>query len=350
MIETSLELALLILAAELAILAFVLLFVFMRKARRKEAQVEAEATALVEKVEVSDSGRREALTTIFKNTYKFDDDEADTAVSQFVERERAFYNFLLAVHLGRGGKKLTDVPNELAKVVAPWLRITPKKNAEIDDLTQEKNDLTEQKTKLETELADTKRVMEDLLAEYSAAFRKGEEPLTMAEAAPQPPPAPAADDGLLSMDDFAPPPEPAAPPAAAAPIAEEAAPAAAEAEAEPEPGAAADPDAIHLEDIDDLLPPVPAAPAVAEAVPEVQAPAAVEVQELADVEAELAAAAAEPLPAHHGLDFDIGDDSDAPTAVLPDGGTADMSRMTEADIDALIESLDHGPDDHPKVA
>lgn len=314
MIDTALELALAVLLAELTVFACVLLFVFMRTARRKEAQVKAEATALVEKVEISGSGRREALSTIFKSTYKFDDEEAEAAVSQFVERERAFYNFLLAVHLGRGGKKLTDVPNELAKVVAPWLRVTPKHHAEIEGLTQEK-------TRLETELTETKRVMEELLAEYSAAFRKGEDPITLDQAKPTLPAAP--DDGLLSMDDLI----PDAPVAAAV----AGTPTIARTPAEPRLPLAEAPDPIHLEDPEAPLP---------RARTEVE-PA------LAAVAEELAAEAPSP---RHGLDFDIADEADALMAVLPDGGTADLSRMTEADIDALIEGLDHGADENHAAA
>ena len=218
MITTTLELALLVMCMELALLGIGLAFLQLRGGKRQEQTTIANVSALVSTVEQADAPRREALLTVLRETYRFDADKAEQVVSDFIEREHAFYNALIGVHLGRGGKTLADVPAEVTRLVAPWLRLTP--TPAVDESAVEA--LQTQNQALSTQLAETKQVLDDLMSEYSAAFLRGkQEPMvrvdddgatlppadvTLADEASAPP-APGAigevpDDELLSMDEI----------------------------------------------------------------------------------------------------------------------------------------------------
>ena len=166
MITTSLEAALLILSIELIILAPVLLFIAYRRERTAAAAVSAGATELVAKVSDTEEARRGALVTVFRDKYKFDGDELQRAVDEFMLREKAFYNAVVGAVLGRGDTKLADISDELTKVVAPWISITPKNMVDADSA----NALENEKLRLEQELTDTKHTLENMIAEYNRAF------------------------------------------------------------------------------------------------------------------------------------------------------------------------------------
>lgn len=221
MITTTLELALLALCAEFALLSAGLCFVMWRGGKRQEQSTIDNVSSLVSTVEQSDSPRREALLTVLRETYRFDDGKAEKVVSDFIEREHAFYNALIGVHLGRGGKTLADVPAEVTRLVAPWLRLTPTPVVDEDAVEA----LQTQNLTLSNQLAETKEVLDELMSEYSAAFLRGQtDPMVRLDAdeesappddaqadttlADEAPPADAAagigevpDDELLSMDD-----------------------------------------------------------------------------------------------------------------------------------------------------
>lgn len=192
MASAALGLGLLFLTVEFAVVAIVIAYLALRRNRRTETAAVADVTALVGKVELGADTRRGALATVLRETYQFDAEEADKVVADFIERERAFYNALIGVHLGRGGKTLADVPAEFTKVVAPWLRIAPKHMISAASLAT----LTNEHSQLSGELAGTRKVLEALMAEYNAAFFKGQKP----DPARVPSTAPATTQGLLSID------------------------------------------------------------------------------------------------------------------------------------------------------
>jgi hypothetical protein len=170
MITTTLELALAVLSAEFALLAIAFAVLLWRGGPRQQATV----NALVSNVTQSEAPRREALLAVLHDTYKFDGEQAERVVSDFIEREQAFYNMLIGVHLGRNGKTLADVPAEVTRLVAPWLRLIPKHAADEAAVAA----LESKNTALNAELAETKLVLDDLMSEYGAAFlRSGDKPM-----------------------------------------------------------------------------------------------------------------------------------------------------------------------------
>lgn len=195
---SSLDLALLVLCVEFALVAAGILFFARRAGKAQEARVVDNVTSLVNTVERSEGQRREALLITMQDTYRMDAAEAERVVSDFIEREHAFYNALIGVHLGRSGKSLADVPAELTKLIAPWLRVTPR--GQVDKSAVEA--LETSKAAVESELSDTRKVLDELMAEYNAAFNRAQQDKDVA-----PPAAPAAaaheipHDELLSIDD-----------------------------------------------------------------------------------------------------------------------------------------------------
>ena len=167
MITTSLEAALLILTIEFGLLAGVVTFFAYRGARSVEAESVAQATELVSKVSNTEDTRRTALETVFKDKYQFEGDELGAAVDEFMQREKAFYNAVVGAFLGRGNSKISDLNDELTKIVAPWISITPKNM--VDKGTAES--LAQAKSEVEQELGETKQVLEKMMAEYNRAFQ-----------------------------------------------------------------------------------------------------------------------------------------------------------------------------------
>lgn len=215
MIGSSLELALLVLCIEFALVATGLLYFSRRAGQVQEARAVENATLLVNSVERSEGQRREALLITMQDTYRMDPAEAERVVSDFIEREHAFYNALIGVHLGRSGKSLADVPGELTKLIAPWLRITPRGQVGKEAVEA----LESSKAAVESELSDTRKVLDELMAEYNAAFNRAQQgtevPATTAAVAVVTATLDLPHDELLSIDDIAL--ETPAPPVVAAP-------------------------------------------------------------------------------------------------------------------------------------
>jgi len=167
MITSSLEISLLILTLEFALIAVVIAFYSYRGVRTVEAETTADATELVNKVVETEESRRSALETIFKVKYQYEGDELASMVDEFMQREKAFYNAVVGAFLGRDKNKLSDLNDELTKVVAPWISMTPKNMVD----SKEAVSLAETNSRLETELVETKEVLEEMIAEYNRAFR-----------------------------------------------------------------------------------------------------------------------------------------------------------------------------------
>lgn len=163
---TSLEIALLILTIEFALIAVVILFRSYRSARQSEVQVASDATALVKRVSDAQESRRLALGTVFKEKYQYDGDELTQTVDEFMQRERVFYNAVANIFLGQGDKKLSDLNGELIKVIAPWISITPKNMVD----SSEVESLSADNSRLESELQEAQKVLEDMIEEYNRTF------------------------------------------------------------------------------------------------------------------------------------------------------------------------------------
>lgn len=204
MITTTFEAAFAILAIEFALLAPVVAFFTLRGARSVEAATTSEATELVTKVADTEDARRTALETVFREKYQYEGTELEEAVEEFMEREKAFYNAVVGAVLGRGDSKISDINDELTKVVAPWISITPKNM--VDAKSAEA--VATEKQRIEIELGATKDTLEKMISEYNRAFRlDGEARQNETTAAAQPAataaetsPEPEAGDELEELD------------------------------------------------------------------------------------------------------------------------------------------------------
>ncbi|MEX2481382.1 MAG: hypothetical protein WD928_11015 [Gammaproteobacteria bacterium] len=171
----TLELALAILCAEFALVALAVPAVMLRRDRHRLAGETASAANAAEvaqemmgDVEQAEPARREALATIFASTYNLDEDAVAGRVDEFIGREQAFYQVMTSVYLERDSERLKEIPAELTKVISPWIRMTPSNMvaaAEVDALA-------ESNSALGAELEETRRSMDELMAEYMKAFQK----------------------------------------------------------------------------------------------------------------------------------------------------------------------------------
>ena len=168
---TTLEISLVVVALEFGAIA--LTFGLMLRKRGvetvKTAQEEAKAAVeFAEAVVEKEPSRREALELIFREKYKLDDDTIAARADEFVERERAFYQTLIATFAKRDGKGLGNIGEQLNGVIAPWVSLVPAGMVSEEKLA----DLTEEKESLSAELEHNKTVLEELMTEYDRAFHK----------------------------------------------------------------------------------------------------------------------------------------------------------------------------------
>ena len=180
---STFQLAALILAGEFALLAWVILFLMLRRQRHQEQDDQVHAGAVMQHLEAREPSHRDALANLFETTYNLEGDELAAKVDEYMERERAFYNVMLNLYLNRDGDKLKEIPSELAKVIKPWAEITPSGMINASDVTGLENE----KAQLSTELENTKETLEQLMEEYMAAFKKAEQ--QQADSLQEPPPA-----------------------------------------------------------------------------------------------------------------------------------------------------------------
>lgn len=167
---TSIELASIILAGEFALVA-IAVPAFLWRRRSKDTDTEyADAEALFDDIEAKEPSRREALSTIFSSTYQLEGDELEQKVNEFVEREQTFYEVMTQIYLTRDGEKLKTIPEELTKVISPWLRMTPPGEDQKGEITA----LESANSELNTQLDATREKMDALMREYLAAFKKAE--------------------------------------------------------------------------------------------------------------------------------------------------------------------------------
>lgn len=166
MITTSLEIALVILTIEFAFIACVILFRSYRRAHSVVTKATQDATELVNKVSEAQEPRKLALETVFRDKYQYEGEELTKTVDEFMQRERAFYNAVVSVFLGRDKKKLSDLNGELTRVIAPWISITPKNMVD----SSEVESLAADNARLESELKESKVVLEEMIEEYNRTF------------------------------------------------------------------------------------------------------------------------------------------------------------------------------------
>lgn len=197
MITTTFEAAFAILAVEFALLAPLAVFFSLRGRRNVEAATTSEATELVTKVADTEDARRTALQTVFREKYRYEDSELEQAVEEFMQREKAFYNAVVGAVLGRGDSKISDINDELTKVVAPWISLTPKNMVAAESVEA----VATEKDRIEIELGNTKETLEKMIAEYNRAFlREAEKNKAEANPSVDDEPAPDVADELEELD------------------------------------------------------------------------------------------------------------------------------------------------------
>lgn len=188
---TTLELAALVIAVEMLALAWLVPFMLLRRARRRDDADRSDAAEMLAGAEAREPNRREALSTILSSVYHFEGEELDTKVNEFVEREQAFYQMMTRVYLERDTDGLKSIPEQLTAVISPWLRMTPRDN---DSAARA------EAAALRGELEATRTQMDSLMREYQAAFDKhGDD----ADTASVPDASNAPDDAATDMADDA---------------------------------------------------------------------------------------------------------------------------------------------------
>ena len=96
-------------------MAWAILFFLMRHHNQKVHDDLQHAGEVIKKFERIELSRRDALTALFESTYQLQDDALKAKVDEYALREQAFYQAMLSLYLERDGKKLAEIPNELAK-------------------------------------------------------------------------------------------------------------------------------------------------------------------------------------------------------------------------------------------
>ncbi|GEM_PF-3153013 len=161
---TGIEVAIVILLAGI--------FIFLRMKKGKKADQKA-AEELVKNVKKNEKGRRESLLQVFGECYDMEQEELEAAVDEFLNREKAFYKTLISVYVNRDASEFSKLSGSLEEMVKPYADLALSADLSVD--SEELEALQRQNQSLEKELEESKKVMDELLAEYTATFdKKGE--------------------------------------------------------------------------------------------------------------------------------------------------------------------------------
>ncbi|MFK8066818.1 MAG: hypothetical protein AB8D52_01075 [Gammaproteobacteria bacterium] len=166
----TLQTLLIITAAEIGfVLLSLCIFLIWRKVKAKKEDLKA-VKDLVENVKEIEPNRRESLLKVFGECYDMEENELNTAVDEFLNRERAFYKTMISVYVDRDAKEFSKLSGALVEMVKPYSDLAL--SAELSTDSEELEALQEQNKELSKELDESKKVMDELLTEYSATFDK----------------------------------------------------------------------------------------------------------------------------------------------------------------------------------
>ena len=168
--SNEIEILLIVVGVEV-IVVFALLtgFLIRRNMKGKKADVLA-AGELVKNVQQNESGRRESLLQVFRECYSMEEEELNLAVDEFLNRERAFYKTMISVYVNHDAEEFSKMSVALQDMVKPYSDLALSADP-IED-NEKLEALQQQNEELGKELNDSKKVMDELLSEYSATFDK----------------------------------------------------------------------------------------------------------------------------------------------------------------------------------
>ena len=161
------------------IFAFIGCFLIWKMKKGKKADLNA-AEVLVKNIKKNEGGRRESLLQVFGESYDMEGEELDAAVDEFLNRERTFFKTLISVYVDRDASEFSKLATALEEMVKPYSDLALSTELSVDSEALEV--LQQENQTLGKELDESKKVMEELLSEYTATFDKegeGKEPETV---------------------------------------------------------------------------------------------------------------------------------------------------------------------------
>ena len=156
-------------------------FLIWKMKRGKKADRNA-AEVLVKNIKKNEGDRRESLLQVFGESYDMEEEELNAAVDEFLKRERTFFKTLISVYVERDATEFSKLATALEEMVKPYSDLALSTELSVDNDALEA--LQQENQTLGKELNESKKVMDELLSEYSATFDKegeGKEPEAVQE-------------------------------------------------------------------------------------------------------------------------------------------------------------------------
>lgn len=172
---SALEIGLLVLSLELAIALFVVTRTAL-KARAAVTRADSRAAeSLLDHVQEKVQTRRQALELVLRDAYSLEEEELAKFADEFMAREEEFYKVIADTFKGRDYGRLVNLTEDLNKVVAPCIGLVPKnqvKRSDADALKTQLDELEMTNERLRRDLQDSTTSLEQMTAEYNAAFER----------------------------------------------------------------------------------------------------------------------------------------------------------------------------------
>ena len=167
---------------ELAVVfALIGCFLIWKMKRGKKADQNA-AEVLVKNIKKNEGNRRESLLQVFGESYDMEGEDLNAAVDEFLKRERTFFKTLISVYVERDATEFSKLATALEEMVKPYSDLALSTELSVDNEALET--LQQENQTLGKELNESKKVMDELLSEYTATFDKegeGKEPEAVQE-------------------------------------------------------------------------------------------------------------------------------------------------------------------------
>ncbi|MDH5592705.1 MAG: hypothetical protein OEY48_07645, partial [Gammaproteobacteria bacterium] len=95
------------------------------RSRKKNKQIQLDATKIVKRLKLGKDQRIDTLSSILAEKYGLNDDALTQEVNEFQEREQQIYKTLLTIFVEQDGKALTRFPEQLEKAIDASLDMLP---------------------------------------------------------------------------------------------------------------------------------------------------------------------------------------------------------------------------------
>ena len=154
-------------------------FIIIRRKRQNKQM----AMQLVEKLKQAEDGRKSSLSDVLKESLDLEDEDATKKAEQLLKGEKALYNRILKLFIGRDPEQIMLIDKDVEKLVNGYSHLfggetekqdgDEKNESTLVKLRKENASLREERATLKANLNTAMQTMEGMMSEYASMYEGG---------------------------------------------------------------------------------------------------------------------------------------------------------------------------------